>query len=142
MIDRKSKQVIVMRKDLQMTKGKMIAQGSHASLGVILEMMNGVNSVENKEIINGEYSLTLNVKVGDMLDNWLRGGSKKVCLYVTSKEELIEIYNKAKAKKLPAIMIEDEGRTMFKGVTTKTCVAIGPAGEEDIDQITGKLKLL
>lgn len=32
-----AKQVIVMRKDLGMRKGKMIAQGAHASLRVLLE---------------------------------------------------------------------------------------------------------
>lgn len=140
----KSKQLIVMRKDLHMTKGKMISQGSHASLGVILRMMNGGVSVKDVEpqIANNEYTLTLKVKVGSDLDNWLRGVFKKVCVYVNSEEELIEIYNRAKAKGLPAIMIEDSGLTMFKGIKTNTCIAIGPSGEQVIDEITGELKLL
>ena len=135
MIDRKVKQMIVIRKDLQMTKGKMIAQGSHASLGIILEMM-------NKKIENNGYSLILSVEKDSSLYNWLKGGVKKVCVYVSSEEELINIYNMAKEKKLPVIMIEDDGLTMFKGVKTKTCIAIGPAFEDDIDEITGNLKLL
>lgn len=39
----KSKQVIILRKDLKMTKGKMVAQGTHVSLGAILKMMNTDN---------------------------------------------------------------------------------------------------
>lgn len=135
MIDRKVKQMIVIRKDLHMTKGKMIAQGSHASLGIILEMM-------NKKIENNGYSLTLNVEKGFPLYSWLKGGVKKVCVYVNSEEELINIYNMAEEKSLPVIMIEDDGLTMFKGVKTKTCIAIGPALEDDIDEITGNLRLL
>jgi PTH2 family peptidyl-tRNA hydrolase len=33
------KQVIIIRKDLNMRKGKMIAQGNHASMGVIFNYM-------------------------------------------------------------------------------------------------------
>ena len=33
----RAKQVIVMRKDLNMRKGKMIAQGAHASMKVLLD---------------------------------------------------------------------------------------------------------
>ena len=137
MLNKRCKQVIVMRKDLQMTKGKMIAQGSHASLGVILQMMN----VENTSV-EGEYNINLNVKVNSPLDVWLNDGVKKVCVYVESEEDLINLYNMAKEKGLPAILIEDGGLTMFKGVPTKTCIAIGPAEEEEIDVITGDLKLL
>ncbi|WP_341456631.1 aminoacyl-tRNA hydrolase [Clostridium oryzae] len=143
-MDRRTKQIIVMRKDLQMTKGKMIAQGSHASVGMLLEMME-INNVinENQDTAStGEYTLTLRVQDGSAIDNWFKEGFKKVCVYVNSEEELIDIYNKAQEKGLPVIMIEDAGVTMFKGVPTKTCIAIGPAWDKDIDEVTGELKLL
>lgn len=138
------KQVIIIRKDLQMTKGKMIAQGSHASLGVIMNMLNNSRDIEEfkPNIIEGKYNLSMEVTEGSDLDNWLREGFAKICLYVNSEAELEEIYSKALEKKLPAILIEDAGLTMFKGIVTKTCVAIGPAKAEEIDQITGHLKLL
>lgn len=55
------KQVIVMRKDLQMTKGKIVAQGSHASLAVILKMFRSNESIDefHPEINNGKYELNL-----------------------------------------------------------------------------------
>ena len=47
---------------------------------------------------------------------------------------------KAKAKGMNVSLIEDEGRTVFNGVTTITCVGIGPASRAAIDIITGHLK--
>lgn len=141
---RRSKQVIVMRKDLQMTKGKMIAQGSHASLGIILQMMEVANIINEEEDIPevGAYALNLKVEEDSAIDNWFKEGFKKVCVYVNSEDELLDIYKKAEEKGLPVLMIEDAGVTMFKGIPTKTCLAIGPAWEEDINEITGHLKLL
>lgn len=143
-MDRRSKQVIVMRKDLQMTKGKMIAQGSHASLGIILQMMEVSNIINEGEDTSEEGSYSLNLKVEDnsAIDNWFKEGFKKVCVYVNSEDELINIYNKAAEKGLPVLMIQDAGVTMFKGIPTRTCLAIGPAWDKDIDEITGDLKLL
>jgi PTH2 family peptidyl-tRNA hydrolase len=143
-MERRSKQVIVMRKDLQMTKGKMIAQGSHASLGIILQMMEISNIInEGEDASNaGSYSLNLLVEDNSAIDNWFKEGFKKVCVYVNSEDELIDIYNKAAEKGVPVLMIEDAGVTMFKGIPTKTCLAIGPAWDKDIDEITGDLKLL
>jgi PTH2 family peptidyl-tRNA hydrolase len=113
------KQVIVLRKDLNMRKGKMIAQGAHACLQVSL---NSQNTKEFKQ--------------------WLEQGMTKVCLYVESEQELLDIYNRAKCDKLPCSIIRDAGKTEFDGIPTLTTVAIGPAESTKIDKITGDLKLL
>lgn len=109
-----------MRKDLNMRKGKMVAQGAHASLSAFL-------SIKDKD---------------DAVKDWLTSGFTKICVSVNSEEELIEIYNKARAKGLNCAMITDAGRTEFNGVPTKTCCAIGPNWAEEIDPITNKLSLL
>lgn len=139
-----TKQVIVVRKDLKMKKGKMTAQGSHSSLGVFLQMMNNGKSLreEMPEVVNGSYSLKLDVTVGSDLDNWLRGVFRKITLAVNSEEELMDIYYKAKERDLPVVLIEDSGLTVFNGVKTKTCLAIGPYNSEEIDKITGHLPLM
>lgn len=130
-----SKMVIVMRADLNMRKGKMIAQGSHAVLGVILDMM-------KKEETNNTINLKLVVNKYSDLDNWINGIFTKVTVKVNSDEELLEIYNKALESNLPVKLITDNGLTEFHGVKTNTCIAIGPANSEVIDKITGHLKLL
>lgn len=129
------KQVIVMRKDLNMRKGKIAAQAAHASMMVLLKLM-------YKYIWNQESRYEIRTKIGSPLDEWLRGLFTKICVYVDSEEELKEIYMKAYHKDMLCAMVVDSGATEFKGVPTLTCCAIGPDESEKIDVITGHLKLL
>ena len=130
-----TKQVIVMRKDLGMRKGKMIAQGSHASLGALLKFF---DKIENKD------SVTYKVQFGknSYLDQWLNGTFTKICLYVNSEEELDNIKKQCDEAKIPNALIVDSGLTEFHGNPTKTCIGIGPWDSEEIDKITGNLSLL
>jgi peptidyl-tRNA hydrolase, PTH2 family len=129
------KQVIVMRKDLNMRKGKMVAQGAHASLGDILGMMSFTES-DNKII------MTLEVEKDSPLDQWVKGGFTKICVSVSSESELFDIYDKAKELNIPCALIRDAGLTEFNGVPTYTCCAVGPDDEETVDKVTGELPLL
>ncbi|MDT7892362.1 MAG: peptidyl-tRNA hydrolase Pth2 [Thermoproteota archaeon] len=114
------KQVIVVRSDLKMGKGKLAAQVAHASLSAFLE------------------SLKNNSK---KVEKWLEEGQKKIVLKVNSLEELMNIYKKAKEKGLIAVIIEDKGLTQLEPGTI-TCLGIGPDEDDKIDEITSKLKLL
>lgn len=125
-----AKQVIVMRKDLNMRKGKMIAQGSHASLKVLLDR-GGLTP-------DGGFAFTTTPAMAA----WLGGRFKKVCVSVTSEAELDGIAERARAAGLPCAVIVDAGHTEFHGVPTKTCLAIGPAWADEVDAITGSLPLL
>ncbi|MEO0372753.1 MAG: aminoacyl-tRNA hydrolase [Pseudomonadota bacterium] len=112
------KQVLLIRKDLNMRRGKEIAQGAHASMKATLENMNDPR-----------------------VKTWRGGAFAKIALVVDSEEELLELYGKAKSKGLIAALITDSGKTEFNGVPTNTVVAIGPDLPETIDAITGHLKL-
>ena len=129
------KQVIVIRKDLKMRKGKMVAQGAHASLGSLLNFFN--KKEESRKI---EYSVQFDK--GSILDSWLNGIFTKICVSVDSEEELDKIKEQCDALGIPCALITDCGLTEFHGVPTKTCLGIGPWYTEDIDKITGKLPLL
>jgi PTH2 family peptidyl-tRNA hydrolase len=136
------KQCILMRVDLNMRKGKMIAQGAHASLGVITNKM---TRNENKFIIRHPddfRSMVLSYIKDDPFDLWLNGTFTKICLKVSSEEELVSLYNKAVEEGIPSCLITDSGKTEFNGVSTKTCCAIGPHWSEEIDKVTGHLSLL
>jgi PTH2 family peptidyl-tRNA hydrolase len=118
------KQVIVIRRDLKMRRGKEIAQGCHASTAVILELADtelGFNDPRAKP--------------------WLEGSFKKICVVVNSEQELLDITKKAEESGLLVALIRDAGLTEFGGVPTYTCAAIGPDTEENINKITGELKL-
>ena len=131
------KQVIVIRKDLNMRKGKMCAQAAHASLKVFFDRI--------FKIENASYSVYPDKIVGILMTqemlSWVEGSFTKICVYVNSEEELFEIYKQAKESDLPVALIRDAGKTEFKE-PTYTCLAIGPAKSELIDKITGELKLL
>ena len=131
MSERVAKQVIVMRKDLNMRKGKMIAQGAHASLRVILQ----AGSADESKTT---YSITMT----EPMAAWMTGRFMKIAVSVNSEAELDAIVEKARAAGVPVAMITDAGMTEFHDVPTKTCCAVGPAWAEDVDAITGSLPLL
>ena len=125
-----TKQVIVMRKDLNMRKGKMCAQAAHASLGIFTHRMKMT------------AKRTYRIEMTEEMESWLMSSFKKVTVGVDNEENLLEIYALAQKAGLPTVLITDSGLTEFNGVPTNTCIAIGPARAEEIDKITGGLKLL
>ena len=122
-----------MRKDLNMRKGKAIAQGAHASMKAVLDSM---------KFKPKDNSMVLELGENTAMEDWIEGRFTKICVGVDSEKELLEIFNQAKAAKLTSALIIDAGVTEFNGVPTKTCCAIGPAWSDEIDKITGHLKLL
>lgn len=114
------KQAIVVRTDLEMGKGKIAAQASHASLSAYLE--------------------TKRTNPKDA-EKWLEEGMKKVVLKVAGEKELYLYFQQAKDMGLPVAIIQDAGHTQVESGST-TCFAIGPAAANDIDKVVGKLKLL
>ncbi len=124
------KQVIVMRTDLNMRKGKMITQGAHASMAWMAE-----------KLLDDADGCTV-PWLSEAQHGWLHGLFTKICVRVNSEDELLMVWNAAREAGLDAKLITDSGLTEFKGVPTRTCLAIGPDEAEKIDAITGKLELL
>ena len=125
------KQVIVVRKDLNMRKGKLAAQVAHASMKVFFD----------KLTIYSDYAIIKDI-TKPMLEWMNYGPFVKIVVGVNSAEELFEIEKKASEAGIPNALIIDSGKTEFHGIPTATCIAIGPDEEEKIDAITGELKLL
>lgn len=127
-----SKQVLILRKDLNMRKGKCVSQGAHGSMRAILNL--GVFDEATK-------SYAMDFKAHPFVWSWLFSNYKKITVYVNSEAELLELHQKALALNLPCDLVQDSGLTEFGGVPTYTCVAIGPGDETVIDPITGHLPL-
>ncbi len=111
------KQVILVRDDLKLSKGKMSAQVAHASVEAVLKS-------DQK-----------------MVQKWRNQGMKKSILKVKDLKELHAFKEKAEDAGLTTALITDAGRTHLEPGTT-TCVAIGPDEEDDIDAVTGSLSLI
>lgn len=128
------KQVIIIRKDLKMRKGKMVAQGAHASMKVLTDCI-----TKDKKTINQVD--TYEFYPSQQMQRWLEGSFTKICVGVDTEAELFAIHLKAKLTNIPCSIILDAGKTEFKE-PTYTAVAIGPDYNWKIDEITGHLKLL
>lgn len=136
------KQVIVMRTDLNMRKGKMAAQAAHASMKVFLDRMSYFEYAKESTIWDGFYVWQLEAWESEPLHRWLRGTFTKIVVGVDSEEELLEIKMKAERAGILCALVTDAGRTEFHGERTNTCLAVGPEWAEKLDEITGHLKLL
>lgn len=123
------KQAVVMGTYLKMPPGKMIAQGAHASMAALL----------SKSERTQEY---VKIPLDENIGPWLGGSFTKVCLKAPDELTLISLFNEAKEQGLPCSIIKDNGRTVFNGVPTITCIAIGPAENEKVDALCRHLKLL
>ena len=133
------KQVIVMRKDLNMRKGKMIAQGAHASLAILLDRFLGPHEMRGIDLPIGVNTV---LEMDEPLYEWVTKSFKKIVVGAESLHECVQAYQAAKKLGIPCSLIEDKGLTEFGGEVTITCCAIGPDDPEKIDKITGHLKLL
>ena len=135
----KVKAVCVMRTDLRnsdghkVPKGKLIAQGGHAFVGLITKKF----KLEPSDGIL--YRASIEFVENSAIDTWLYGKFTKVVLAVDSEEELLEILQNAEFAGLNVVDIVDNGETEF-GKPTFTCIGIGPDWEDKIDAITGHLR--
>jgi PTH2 family peptidyl-tRNA hydrolase len=114
------KQVIVLRADLGMSKGKIAAQAGHAAVSAAEEARK---------------------RYPKWWEAWLGEGQCKIAVKVEGKQELLELERQAKKLGLPCALICDRGLTELPP-NTLTCLAVGPAPCDKVDRITGKLTLL
>ena len=129
-----TKQVIVIRKDLKMRKGKIASQSSHASMKVFFD--------RGSIITNDAGNKVLTIPLTDDMEEWVENIFTKIVCSVDSLEELIELFDLARKLDIPCSLIQDVGLTEFNGVPTYTAIAVGPAASEDVDKVTKGLPLL
>lgn len=126
-----AKQVIVVRTDLNMRKGKLATQVARASLKVFLDRGHWTdkNSFEITKLLSPMVA-------------WLNGEFTEVVVSCESEEELFDVYHRAQAKGIPSALIHDNCYTEFLEKKIYTATAIGPEDANIVDSITKKLKLL
>jgi len=115
------KMVIVARKDLRMSAGKMAAQCCHGAVSLVMMITETGHGAE-------------------ALVKWKQMGQAKVVLRADSQQELLDLQKSADSAGIPNYLIRDAGRTQIASGSITVC-AIGPASKTDIDRVTGHLKL-
>lgn len=143
-----TKQVLVIRKDLNMRKGKIAAQASHASMAFLTKggkvdgLWKSHDSCSHDPFSFFKSEVFKNKQRAIEVDHWLQNSFRKICVYVNSEQELLDIHQKALDKGLISHIVEDNGATEFNGVKTLTALAIGPHWDEKFIGITDQLPLL
>ena len=112
--------VIVTRRDLKLSTGKLAAQVAHEAVNC------GIFTKKN----NSKW-----------FKKWQKEGAKKVVVKVEKIEDFFDLKEKAEGLNITTSLIEDAGHTEIPA-GTKTVLGIGPAPNNIIDQVTGKLKVL
>ena len=135
----KSKQMIVMRRDLRMRKGKIAAQAGHACVEATLAALVREGRLDQvRATDDGWVYLDDAGSEPTALSEWFEAGVAKVC---DSEEDLLDIAAQAREKGFVYSLIRDAGLTEFHGEPTYTCLAIEPLPTDVIDPITGSLPL-
>lgn len=114
------KQALVIRLDLKIGRGKIAVQCAHAA----------VSAAEEARIHFPQW-----------WKGWLGEGQRKIALKVPDLETLLHLENSARRNHLPVYLIRDRGLTQLPPDTV-TCVGIGPAPSNLVDNLTGDLSLL
>lgn len=114
------KQVMVARKDLEMSPGKLAVQVAHGSL----------SAAERARVENPEW-----------FEKWWKERQKKIVVEINSEEELKDLKKKAENLGIPNDLIFDAGLTELEP-DTPTVLGVGPGPNEEIDKVTGDLSLL
>mmetsp|Transcript_37508 Transcript_37508/g.71875 ORF Transcript_37508/g.71875 Transcript_37508/m.71875 type:complete len:192 (-) Transcript_37508:186-761(-) len=116
----KLKMVLVVRQDLSMGTGKIAAQCGHATLGAYKQ---------------------LEARHKSLLKVWERSGQAKIVLKCKDENDLLRVDEEARKRHLPTHIVTDAGHTQIAAGSMTVC-AVGPAPVEDVDAVTGRLKLL
>ncbi|KAJ1332938.1 peptidyl-tRNA hydrolase [Batrachochytrium salamandrivorans] len=115
-------EVLLVRTDLEMTKGKAAAQCCHAALAVY-------QSAQEKS-----------TKTREWIKAWKKYGQAKITLKCPDEATMLAIQAEARILGLPAKSICDAGKTQIKA-GSRTVLAIGPAPADLIDKVSGKCRL-
>lgn len=114
------KQVIAVRSDLKMGKGKLAAQVAHGAVA-------GMEETRRRQ--------------PEWVEEWLQEGQPKIVVRVGGLDELLALKVEAEEADIPLALVQDRGLTQLPPGTI-TCLALGPAPSDRLDPITGRLKLL
>ena len=152
------KQIIIARKDLNMSPGKLAAQVSHGSMAFLTSMIksNLTSMIKSNltEIIKNEVDDCNKIYIAnlafnkDLYEQWINGEFTKCVLQAKNKKQLL------KAKTMAEVLGMIEGKDFWlikdnchtelepeEDGKTLTCIGFRPMDSETIDKIGKKYHL-
>ena len=145
------KQIIIVRKDLQMSIGKICSQVSHASMAFLTNTIRRDWSMNTTYFKGDEYKTYYSVELTfdkDLFEQWIIGEFTKCVLKAKNKSQLLKVKTLAEEMGMTEnedffciydnchteLTPEDNGRTL-------TCIGFKPMYSEVIDKIGKKYQL-
>tara|TARA_B100001113_G_scaffold353493_1_gene358062 strand:- start:1936 stop:2307 length:372 start_codon:yes stop_codon:yes gene_type:complete len=114
-----STMVLIVRSDLKLSSGKMVAQTGHAAV---------------------EIALKAKRSEPNLLTRWRNEGARKIALKVANEDALKQLYNDAINAKLITYLVKDAGHTEIPPGTLTVVGILGP--RTAVDALVGNLSLL
>ena len=114
-----STMVLIVRSDLKLSSGKMVAQTGHAAV---------------------EIALKAKRSEPNLLTRWRNEGARKIALKVANEDALKQLYNDAINAKLITYLVKDAGHTEIPPGTLTVVGILGP--RRAVDALVGNLSLL
>lgn len=129
------KQVIVIRRDLGMRRGKEIAQGAHASMAWLTGRLSWLSpgTEQCPHVLSAFFT--------EAEYQWVTGNFRKITCQVQTLEDLLKVQQAADDAGIMNRLVHDAGLTEFGGIETATALAVGPDYDDVLDPITGDLAL-
>ncbi|MGN1250369.1 MAG: peptidyl-tRNA hydrolase, partial [Candidatus Spyradocola sp.] len=116
-------------------------QAGHACVNAVLMALARENRLTDVRSDGADALLDPADKPETPLSAWFRKGEAKVCVYVDSEQELLDLDKKARERGILSALICDAGMTEFHGQPTYTCLALEPLPIDKADELTGDLPL-
>ena len=117
--DSSSTMVLIVRTDLKLSTGKMVAQTGHAAV---------------------EVALKAKRNEADLLARWRNEGARKIALKVPDEDTLKQLFGEATEAGLVAYLVKDAGHTEIPPGTLTVVGILGP--RRAVDALVGELSLL
>lgn len=147
-----TKQVIVVNKGLNMSKGKMSAQVAHAAMAFMTNRFMDENCRDKHPVYDQDSNLrigyVLTIPIDEDVNDWIMNSFAKVVLEVKNENGLEKVVEKAKengmVEGVDFFCIRDNCRTELEPDDTGTrftCIGFKPMEDNKIDPVTKKLQL-
>lgn len=131
------KTIVVIRKDLKLSKLDMLIQSNYATMELLKSFMK-----KDKQLFGKNVRYIIETNIDSPLDVILSNTDEKEFYLVENEDDLLHLYNKIKISNIPVVLIEDTEVKGNKGHKTKTCLAMTSLNAKETSNLIGHLTSL